>query len=157
MTTLLERRRIEAELAKTMFDEMSQEIGAEKSLEILANVARKSAYDMGKSLGEKDGQKDGQTDLSTFADVVPMWQEGGALEIDIKKTTHTSLAFDVTRCRYAEMYHEIGAGDLGAALSCNRDGSLCEGYDPRIRMSRTETIMGGHKRCNFRFTLEGDS
>ena len=64
---------------------------------------------------------------------------------------------ELAKAMFDEMSQEIGAVDLGAALSCNRDGSLCEGYDPRIKMSRTETIIGGHKRCNFRFTLEGDS
>jgi hypothetical protein len=153
MTTLLERRRIEAELAKAMFDEMSVEIGEEKTLEILGNVARNLAHTMGQSLNERDGQ----TDLTSFANIVPIWQEGGALEIDIQEQSDTTFEFDVTRCRYAEMYHEIGAEKLGAALSCNRDGSLCEGYDARIKMSRTETIMGGQSRCNFRFTLEEDT
>jgi len=150
MTTLLERRRIEAELAKAIFEEMSLELGEEKSLEILGNVARKLAYAMGQSFAERDGH----TDLSGFANIVPMWQEDGAQVVDIKEQSDTVFAFDVTRCKYAEMYNEIGAGKLGAALSCNRDGSLGEGYDPRIKMSRTETIMDGHSRCNFRFTQE---
>lgn len=149
MTTLLERRRIEAEFAKAVFEELVLEMGEEKALALLGSVARKMAQAMGNQLAEKGGE----TDLASFAAVLPLWQEGGALEIKTGKQTGNAFAFDVTRCRYAEMYHEIGAGKLGAALSCNRDGALCEGYDSRITMEREETIMNGQARCNFRFRL----
>lgn len=147
MPTLLERRRIEAEFAKAVYDEMVPEIGEDRSLALLGSVAMKLARQMGQELAHKDGE----TSLASFANVLTLWQEGGALEIEHKEQTDDFLAFDVTRCRYAEMYREIGAEKLGAALSCNRDGSLCEGYDSRISMERDETIMKGQPRCTFRF------
>ncbi len=153
MTTLLERRRIEAEFAKAVFDEMVPVIGEARALDLLGSVARKLAHETGKQLAASDGE----TDLASFAAVLPLWQEGGALEIEPREQTANTLAFDVVRCRYAEMYRDIGAEKLGAALSCNRDGALCEGYDRRITMDRDETIMNGHTRCNFRFTLSEDS
>jgi hypothetical protein len=39
-------------------------------------------------------------------------------------------------------------------LSCNRDATFCEGYDPRIKLTRTQTIMGGASHCDFRYRLE---
>ena len=36
----------------------------------------------------------------------------------------------------------------------DRDGSFCEGYDPRLRLERKQTIMEGHKCCTFRYSLE---
>ena len=149
MTTLLERRRIEAEFAKAVFDEMLPVMGEDRALELLGAVARKLAHAMGRQLAAQDGA----TDLASFAANLALWSEGGAQEIEPCEATDTSLAFDVTRCRYAEMYREIGAEKLGAALSCNRDGALCEGYDSRITMQRDDTIMAGKARCNFRFTL----
>ena len=83
-----------------------------------------------------------------------VWSAGGALEFEILEKSAERFSFDVTRCRYAEMYREMGLTGLGDVLSCNRDGAFCGGYDARIRMTRTETIMGGAKRCTFRFTLE---
>ena len=35
----------------------------------------------------------------------------------------------------------MGLGDIGDILSCNRDGAFYEGYDPRIELTRTQTIM----------------
>ena len=60
----------------------------------------------------------------------------------------------VTRCRYAEMYRAMGLAELGAILSCNRDGAFCEGYDPKLKLERTQTIMGGASHCNFRYRYE---
>lgn len=155
MTTLLQKRRIEAEFAKAIFDEMLPVLGETQALDLLGNVAKKMARTMGRQLASNS--EHAGTDLASFAEVLKIWQEGGALEIEPRTQTETTLAFDVTRCRYAEMYREIGAERLGAALSCNRDGALCEGYDARISMERDKTIMTGHTRCNFCFSFTEDA
>ena len=59
--------------------------------------------------------------------------------------------FDVTRCRYAEMYREMGLGHIGHLMSCNRDGAFCEGYDSNLVLTREHTIMGGAPTCTFRY------
>ena len=56
-----------------------------------------------------------------------------------------------TRCRYAEMYRSLGIAEVGALLSCNRDFSLVEGFNPDIALTRTQTIMQGASHCDFRF------
>lgn len=68
--------------------------------------------------------------------------------------TDREFAFNVTRCGYAEMYREMGLGEIGHLLSCNRDGSFCDGYDPRIRLTRTQTLMEGASHCDFRYRFE---
>ena len=52
-----------------------------------------------------------------------------ALVIDVKRRDPEGFDFDVKRCRYAEMYREMGLGEIGHLLSCNRDGAFCQGYD----------------------------
>ena len=84
------------------------------------------------------------------------WSEGGALEIDVLERSDERLDFNVTRCRYAEMYHRLGLGDLGGQLSCCRDAALAAGYDPGIELSRTQTIMQGAPYCDFRFRKRPD-
>lgn len=151
MTTLLERRRIEADLAKRIYQVFGDELGAGRTRELLGEVARKAAFEAGQDLAGREGDPGG---LLGFAGLTAIWEEGGALEIAWNERTDRRLSFDVTRCRYAEMYAELGVPELGEVLSCNRDGSLCTGYDSRIRMIRAETIMGGGKRCDFRFDLD---
>ena len=68
--------------------------------------------------------------------------------------TPTSFHFNVTRCRYSEMYREMGLGHIGHLLSCNRDGTFCTGFNPAITLERTQTIMSGCAHCDFRYGLE---
>ena len=61
--------------------------------------------------------------------------------------------FNVTCCKYAEMYRDMGLGEIGRLLSCQRDATFCEGYDKRMRLKRTQTIMQGAGHCDFHYTL----
>ena len=70
------------------------------------------------------------------------------------KSTPTEYDFNVVRCRYSEMYRAMGLAELGAVLSCNRDGAFCEGYDPRLKLTRTQTLMEGATHCDFRYRME---
>lgn len=155
MTTHLERRRIEAELVKPIHAALVAEIGAEKARNLLAGVVRQLAIEAGQAVAEGEAKEGkGPTDLLSFSAMTEVWSAGGALEIQVLEKSAQRFSFDVSRCLYAEMYRELGMSDLGDVLSCNRDGVFCTGYDPRIRMTRTETIMGGAKRCAFRYTLD---
>jgi hypothetical protein len=42
-------------------------------------------------------------------------------------------------------------------LSCNRDGAFCEGYDERLKLQRTQTLMGGASHCDFRYQWQDDA
>jgi hypothetical protein len=95
----------------------------------------------------------GDQTLPGFARGLAAWSADGALESEIVELTETAFAFDVSRCRYAEMYRALGMEDLGAMLSCNRDGSLIDGFNPNIEFTRTQTIMGGATHCDFRFAV----
>jgi hypothetical protein len=83
---------------------------------------------------------------------MPLWTKGGALEIEVKEQSDTSFQFNVVKCRYAETYKEMGLGEIGHLLSCNRDGAFCEGYDPKLKLERTQTIMQGASHCDFKYT-----
>ncbi len=92
-----------------------------------------------------------------FAQSLDRWRENGALELDLLEQSPTRLAFNVTRCRYAEMYRALGLADLGASLSCQRDYTLAQGFNPAIELTRTQTIMEGAPFCDFRFHLAESS
>jgi hypothetical protein len=93
----------------------------------------------------------GGTSMATFLALRPLWTMNGALEIDIIEETPSKLAYNVTRCRYAEMYKSMGLGEIGHLLSCQRDGTFCQGYDERLELTRTQTIMQGASHCDFRY------
>jgi hypothetical protein len=146
---ILTQRRIEAAFAKGVYDEMKAELGEAEARRILSNavvkLARQAASEMAKQA------PDGAPSLDAFRAIQPRWTAEDALRIDVVKSTNSEFHFNVTRCRYAEMYRAMGLADLGAVLSCNRDGAFCEGYDPRLKLQRTQTLMGGAAHCDFRY------
>lgn len=146
---MLERRRIEAEILALVYGELKSEFGADAAQRVIAGAVRKSAIAQGRSLAK---QQDGGTSLAGFKALLPLWSAGGALEIEPGHQDRDHFEFKVTRCRYAEMYRDMGLGDLGSTLSCNRDGTLCEGYDAKLKLTRTQTIMAGADHCDFKFT-----
>jgi len=87
---------------------------------------------------------------------MPLWSRDDALTLDLLESTPEKVSMNVTRCRYAEMYQELGMADLGFTLSCGRDFAMVEGFNPKIKLERTQTIMEGADHCDFRFTLEED-
>jgi hypothetical protein len=93
--------------------------------------------------------------MADFIALYELWTRNGALEIEVLEASDTTFDFDVTRCRYAETYREMGLGHIGHLLSCNRDGTFCQGYDPGIELEREHTIMTGAPRCTFRYSYRG--
>lgn len=149
--SILERRRIEAAFAKGIYDTLAAEIGADRARDILAKAIIKLARDAGRAAAVPH---EGRPDLTDFAALLRFWTMNDALEIDFLVREPGRLDFNVTRCRYAETYRDLGIGDLGAVLSCNRDGAFCEGYNPAMALTRTQTIMDGASHCDFRYRLE---
>jgi hypothetical protein len=84
---------------------------------------------------------------------LPLWTQNGALEIELLESKSDELAFNVTRCRYSEMYKDIGLDAIGDILSCNRDAEFCVGYNSDIEFQRTRTIMQGDSHCDFRYRM----
>ena len=93
--------------------------------------------------------------LQSFASTLEPWTRDDALRIEMREQTDDRLSFDVTRCRYAEMYRSLGIPELGAVLSCNRDAALIEGFNPKVSFVRTQTIMQGATHCDFRYRAAG--
>lgn len=153
--SLLERRRIEAEFAKGLLDALAEDVGRERAVSILAKAVIRLAEKSGENFADQTRGKaeESRPDLVAYAEILPIWRQGDALAIDLKTSEPTRLEFDVVRCRYAEMYRELGVAELGAILSCNRDKAFCTGFNPDIRLTRTQTIMEGADHCDFRYDL----
>ena len=145
---ILTRRKIEAAIIAPIYDEMCQTIGEEKARDILRRAIRRAAID---AAAEMASRADGEADLESFKAIQHLWTKDDALTIEVIDDKPGVFDFNVKRCRYAETYRAMGLGDIGDILSCNRDGAFCEGYDPRIKLTRTQTIMGGASHCDFRY------
>lgn len=148
---ILERRRIEAMILKHVYEVLLERSGKAEAEAVIGETCSRSAIEQGKSLAADLGHA---PDLEDFAAILPNWTKEDALQIEPLKASAEEMDFNVTRCRYAEMYREMGLGDIGHLLSCNRDGDFCIGYNPEIELTRTQTIMKGASHCDFRYRMK---
>lgn len=148
---ILERRRIEALVLKNVYDVLRERSGEEEAQAAIGEAVTRSAIEQGRNFAEELGHT---PDLQDFADILPLWTKDNALEIEVLSQDNNHFDFNVKRCRYSEMYKDMGLGHIGHLLSCNRDGDFCIGYNPEMKLERTQTIMKGASHCDFRYRLE---
>ena len=146
---VLTRRETEARILIPFLQDLCNEFGKEKIICVLEKTIKEIAETQGEELSKEYGDN-----VDAFLDTLKFWTKDGALEIDLLEKSDLKLSFNVTRCKYAEMYSALGVSDLGAVLSCNRDAALIGGFNPKASLDRKETIMSGDKCCTFRYTFE---
>jgi hypothetical protein len=149
--THLQRREAQAPIVSSLIKTFANEIGYEKATAIAKEVIREDAILSGKTLAE-EYSGNSMAELSKIAKEV--WAKDDALEIKMVKETEKELFFDVSHCGYAEIYEKLGVKELGCVLSCLRDFYFLEGFNPKITLQRTKTIMEGGEYCNFRYVEE---
>ena len=147
---ILARREIEARILAPVIKEFVKEIGRDRTLAIVEPIIISLAREAGGQLAKiVEGNS-----LDHFMKGFPMWTREDALTVQLLEQNPRKVSFNVTRCRYAEMYQELGIGDLGFLFSCNRDGALIQGFNPKIKFTRTQTIMQGAPFCDFRYEMK---
>lgn len=155
---VLTRREVEARILAPLVEALSARFGRDE----VGEVVRETVIALAAGQGAALARQMGSTGLAAFADSLRFWTQDGALEIEIIARDDERFDFDVTRCRYAEMYRTLGIPEMGAMLSCNRDLALIRGFNSEVEFARTQTIMEGAAYCDFRYRLrsaagEGDS
>ena len=145
---VLNRREAEARILQAFLGHLESEFDAQRVREILRETIITIAHQQGAAMAREQGDDS----LPAFADTLPAWKRDGALEIEELERSEDTFHFNVTRCRYAELYRALGIPELGALLSCNRDFALIEGFNPDVKLQRTQTIMEGASHCDFRYS-----
>jgi len=141
------RREVEARILKSFLENLTERFDEKEVYEVLDATIRKEARAVGKAMRETTGEET----IESFANQWEPWFRGGALEIEELEKNETSWQFNVTRCKYAELYSSLGMQDLGAVLSCNRDAELVEGFGKNIVLERKNTIVQGASCCDFKY------
>jgi hypothetical protein len=146
----IEKRAIEALAVAPFIRAVSQRIGRNEALAILGEVNQKEAFQRGRSLAEKVDQNG----IEALVDEVAGWGRGGVWEMDVLEQTAKTYFFNVTRCPYYDKYRELELDEFGVYFSCCRDEPFARGFNSRLRLVRTKTIMEGADHCDFRYYLK---
>lgn len=141
---LLQQREIEIKVLGPVIRAFAEEFGKEKTYDLV----RKTMQGISRKLGNETSLDGGGLENLKLK-CVSRWTEGGALEVLMKEDSDSALSFDVTKCEFADLYKELGFGDIGALISCDRDAAFLEGFDPGLELLREKTLMGGDLLCDF--------
>jgi len=146
----IEQIKIQAQVLVPLIKALRSELGTARA----DAIVRKSLGDHYRKAGERWWRQRKSTNLGdTMAATWDGFAAGGALDRDVVKKTADAFDLNITGCRYAEFYKEIGEPELGFLLVCTADFPMTEGFD-NVALARTQTIMQGASHCDFRYTLK---
>ena len=91
-----------------------------------------------------------------MASAFAAFAKGDALDYSVRAQTPDTFDLDVTGCRYAQFYQELGEPELGFLLVCAADFPFAAGLNPGLQLTRTQTIMQGATHCDFRYKRRKD-
>jgi hypothetical protein len=145
---LIERARIQAQVLVPLLKALQADLGEERANAIV----RKALGDLYRQFGEEFWRSRKSQDVGdNMASAFKTFAAGNALDYDVIKRTPDAFEVNVTACRYARFYQELGVPELGFLLVCSADFTMADGYDPDVRLTRTQTIMQGASHCDFRY------
>lgn len=145
---VIEQVKIQARVLVPVVKALQEELGAERANAIV----RKALGDTYRKLGEKWWQAQKGSHLGdNLSSAFDTFAARNALDYNVIKRSPDVFEVNVTGCRYAQFYKELGVPELGFLLACSSDFPATEGYGPDIQLTRTQTIMQGASHCDFRY------
>jgi len=133
-----------------IWGEMAKRFGEEEFIEELKRLSYDRAFK-----AEQVASKDiSCCNFETFRELAKETNYFSENTVNIKVVKDTNKTFEVkiTECLWAKIFKEIGMEKLGYALVCYPDYASCQGYNPKITLTRTKTLMQGNNYCNHKYT-----
>jgi len=150
--SIIQQVKIQARVLVPLVKALQTELGEQRANALvrraLGGIYRRYGEEFWRAKNEKNLGKAMGAELAAYA-------RDDALDYRVIEQSQDAFAFDVTACRYAEFYKELGEPDLGFLLVCSADFEMAEGFGPDIKLARTQTIMQGAGHCDFRYKRSG--
>jgi hypothetical protein len=75
----------------------------------------------------------------------------GLQDIETVEATNNRFVMKITRCRYAEIWGELGFPEIGYEIHCHSDYAWWDrpAWNPKVRFNQPKTIMKGDDYCLF--------
>ena len=127
---------------------LQEELGEERA----NGLVRRALGDIYRRYGEEFWRTRNEKDLGKImASAFATYARDDALDYRVIESSQDAFKIDVTGCRYAEFYKELGEPELGFLLVCSADFDTAAGFGSDIKLTRTQTIMQGASHCDFRY------
>ena len=150
---IIEQAKIQAQVLVPLVTALQGELGERRANALV----RRALGDIYRRYGEEFWRNKREKSVgNVMASAFATFARGDALDYQVREQSQDAFAIDVTGCRYAEFYKELGEPVLGFLLVCSADFLMAEGFDPDITLTRTQTIMQGASHCDFRYRRQRD-
>jgi hypothetical protein len=150
---VIEQAKIQAQVLVPLVKALQAELGKERANALV----RKALGDVYRRLGEQWWRANESTHVGeNMALAFASFAKGDAVKYSVRAQSQDTYEIDVTGCRYAQFYKELGEPELGFLLICSSDFPFAEGLGPDIKLTRTQTIMQGASHCDFRYRRQKD-
>ena len=137
---VIEQAKIQAQVLVPLVKALQAELGEERA----NRLVRRALGDLYRGYGEEFWRTKSEKNLGkVVASAFATYAREDALDYRVIEQSEDAFEFDVTGCRYAEFYRELGELELGFLLVCSADLPMAEGFGPDIKLTRTQTIMQG--------------
>jgi hypothetical protein len=146
--SVIEQARIQAQVLVPLVKALQAELGEARANAIVRGALR----DLYRGYGEAFWRAKNEPNVGkAVASAFTTYARDDALDYTVIEQSQDAFAFDVTRCRYAEFYRELGEPELGFLLVCSADFDTAAGFGGDVELTRTQTIMQGAPHCDFRY------
>jgi L-2-amino-thiazoline-4-carboxylic acid hydrolase len=150
----IETVKIQAQVLVPLVKTLRAELGEEKADALI----RQALGDMYRKLGDRWWRSKSGNDLGANIADLFQWTSGAdALQYQVTQQAPDRFEAEVTQCRYAQFFKQIGAPELGFLLVCSADYPITEGFGHGVQLTRTQTLMQGASHCDFRYTLDKEA
>jgi len=147
----IEQIKIQAQALVPLVKTLQAELGEERANAIVRKALGKQMREWGQQWWRAQNE---QSPVEKIAALLPFFSAGNAIDYEMIKKTPEALEFNITGCRYAQFYKELGVPELGFLLVCSGDFPMTEGFGAEVQFTRTQTIMQGASHCDFRYLLK---
>jgi hypothetical protein len=148
---LIEQVKIQAQVLVPLVKALQAELGTERANALVRQALGDQYRRYGETWWKAQGARDPEDKLASAFD---RFAAGNALDYEVVKQAPDAFDVNVTGCRYARFFQELGAPELGFLLICSSDFPMAEGFGPEVQLTRTQTIMQGASHCDFRYILK---
>jgi len=147
---LIDQIKIQAQVLVPLVKALQAELGEERANALIRSALGAHYRQLGEQWWRAQAARSPEDKLAaSFAN----FAASNALDYEVVQQAPDAFDVNVTGCRYARFYQELGVPELGFLLVCSADVPMTEGFGGNVQLTRTQTIMQGATHCDFRYSL----
>ena len=150
--SFLDEYKFQAEVLIPVLKALRTELGEERANRLVLGALRKWSRERWHRLGGRFPGSPKQKVDALYASVWP--RIGNDADFQPIKDGPDAHEVNITGCRYADFFRQLGEPELGMVLCCEDDFHITEVGSPEIELTRTQTIMEGASYCDFRWRIK---